>query len=115
MAGYTPASETVAITAISAAAAYISLHTGDGGTTGALELTGGTYVRVLTTWGAVTSGLVNGSSVALNVPSGTTITHWGLWTTLTGGTFHFCGALFIPEVFAASGTYQITPTLSATN
>lgn len=111
---FTSAADTVAITAVKNAATFISLHTGDPSTTGANEVTGGTYARVATTWGTVTAGSVTGLPVAINVPAGTTITYWGLWTAITAGTFYFGGLLAAAETFGAAGTYSLTPTLTAT-
>lgn len=111
---YTAAADTTAITAVKNAATFISLHTADPSTTGTNEVTGGTYARVATTWGTVTAGSTTGSAATINVPSGTTITHWGLWTAGTAGTFYYGGALAASEVFGAAGTYALTPTLTAT-
>lgn len=113
--GYTTAAENAAITGIKSAATFISLHTADPSTGGTSEVLGGTYARVATTWGSVGGGSVTGSAAQINVPSGTTITHWGLWTAGTSGTFHYGGALPAPESFGAAGTYSLTPTLTATN
>lgn len=113
--GYTATARTAAITAVKSAATFISLHTADPGTAGANELTGGSYGRVATTWGAVTDGSVTGSAATINVPAGTTITHWGLWSAGSGGTFYVGGPLSAPEDFGSAGTYALTPTLNAVN
>lgn len=110
---FTSAADTTAITAVKNAATFISLHTADPSTTGTNEVTGGTYARVATTWGSVTAGSVTGTAVVVNIPAGTTITHWGLWTASTSGTFYFGGALAASEVYGAAGTYTLTPTLTA--
>lgn len=112
---FTNSALTDAISGVKNAATFISLHTADPGTTGASEVAGGTYARVATNWGPVTNGSVTGSAATINVPSGTTITHWGLWTTGTGGTFKYGGTLPANESFGAAGTYAATPTLNATN
>jgi hypothetical protein len=112
---FTTAADTTAITAVKNAATWISLHTGDTSTTGANEVTGGTYARVQATWGTVTAGSVTANtSVVINVPAGTTITYWGLWTASTGPTFYFGGILAASETFGAAGTYSLLPTLTAT-
>lgn len=112
---YTTAADNTAIAAVKGAASYISLHTGDPSTTGTNEVTGGSYARVQTTWpGSPTGGSVTGSAVVINVPAGTTITYWGLWTASTSGTFYFGGILAASETFGAAGTYSLTPTLTAT-
>lgn len=112
---YTIAAENAAVTGIKNAATFISLHTADPGLTGASEVLGGTYARVATSWGTVASGSVTGTAATINVPAATTITHWGLNTAGTAGTFYYGGTLPASETFGAAGTYALTPTLSATN
>lgn len=70
----------IALAAIVANYGSISLHTGDPGTTGAAEVTGGSYARQTTTWGTPAGAQVTGSQVTLNVPAGVTISYWGLWS-----------------------------------
>lgn len=94
---------------------WISLHSADPGTTGANEISGGTYSREQTDWPAPAASAVTGSAVTLDVPSGTTITHWGLWSAASGGTFIFGGPLPASETFGSNGTYSLTPTLSASD
>lgn len=98
---------------VATAATYISAHTADPSGTGASEVTGGTYARQQTTWGAASGGSRIGSQVHIPVPSGTTVTHWGLWTAASGGTFKGAWALGAQEVFGADGTLDHTPTLTA--
>lgn len=112
---FTTAAENTAVDAVTAAANLISLHTSDPGDTGTgTEVTGGTYARVATTWGAAANSSATGSSVTLDVPSGTTISHWGLWSD-DGLTFYYGGALPASETFGSNGTYSLTPTVSATD
>lgn len=117
MSGFSVSAENKAVEAIKAAATFISLHDGDPGeTTGANEISGGTYARIATTWPAsATNSSITGSAVTLNVPAGENITHWGLWSTVTAGTFYFSGPLPAPETFGSNGTYSLTPTLSASD
>lgn len=94
-----------------AQALYMSLHTADPGTTGANEVTGGNppYARLAITW---TAGAVDGVYTGtlprmFDIPSGVTITHAGLWTAATGGTF--LDANDLPDAtFPAQGTLEIT-------
>lgn len=111
--GYTNASKNVALDAIGSAASYISFHTADPGSTGTSEVAGGSYARVQTTWGAASAASKAGSQITANIPASTTITHWGLWTASTSGTFHYGGALSASETFGGAGTYLFTPTLTA--
>jgi len=73
--------------AYSEAAAYVSLHTADPGTTGASEVSGGGYSRAVITWiPGPTDGQVTGSAI-VTTAAGLAITHVGLWTAPSGGTF----------------------------
>jgi hypothetical protein len=111
--GYTNVSKNTALDAIGTAATYISFHTSDPGSTGTGEVTGGTYARVQTTWGSASAASKAGSQITSNIPAATTITYWGLWTAVSGGTFHYGGALSASESFGGAGTYLFTPTLTA--
>ena len=70
------------------AAVYVSLHTDDPGSTGANEVTGGSYARQLLTLSAPSDGQTSNSADIIfdNMPA-VTVTHIGLWTAATGGTF----------------------------
>lgn len=89
---------------------YASLHSANPGSTGANELTGGTpaYARQALTWNAASAGSKTLSDTPLfDVPASTTITHVGLWSAATGGTYY--GYVDVTdEVFAAQGTYTVT-------
>jgi hypothetical protein len=111
--GFTNAAKNAAVDGIAAAATYLSLHTADPGTTGASEVTGGTYARVATSWSASSAGSKPGSATTLNVPASTTIGWWGLWTAASGGTFHYGGTIPASEAYGSAGTYVLTPTLTA--
>lgn len=71
-----------------ASTVYVSLHTGDPGTTGTAEASGGSpaYARKQSTWTSGTGGVLTGSQVTIDVPAGT-YTYAGLWTASTSGTF----------------------------
>lgn len=107
------------VNGIAAAATRISFHTGDPGSTGASEVSG--TGRPATTWAAASASSSpvgrkrDGSQVSAPIPAGTTVTHWGLWTAASGGTFKYGGALDAPEAFGSAGTIQHTPTLIVTN
>lgn len=73
---------------------YGSLHTATPGTTGASEVTGGTYGRQSTTYGSASSG-VEATTNAQNwtlMPS-CTVTYFGEWTAQTVGTYLGGGSL----------------------
>ena len=94
---------------------FASLHTAAPGTTGLNEVSGGSYARVAVTYSAASGGQMQISSTAtLNVPAGTTVTHVGLFSASTAGTFY---ASFDPadEAFGSDGTLDLTGfTLSLT-
>jgi len=117
MAGFNDTALNLAVNAIAGAGTYISAHTADPGTTGTSEVTGGSpaYARKQTTWAAAGSGATGGdragSQVSIDIPAGTTVTHWGIWSAVTSGTFYGGFALGASEVFGAQGVLQHTPTL----
>lgn len=119
MAGYTDSALDDMLGGIAAAAQRISFHTADPGTTGASEVSG--TGRPATTWAAAAADAVtggrkrDGSEVSAPIPGGTTVTHWGLWTAASGGTFKYGGALDAPETFGSAGTIEHTPTLVVDN
>lgn len=111
---YTAGARNAALDGVGAAGSWISLHTADPGTTGASEVPTGVYARKQTTWGAAASSSKTGSAVVIDVPASTTVSYWGLWTAVSGGTFFYGGSLPTPEAFSSQGQYALTPTLTAT-
>src|SRR5689334_20087907 len=105
-----PAGRNIALDAVGAAADYVSIHSGDPGTTGANELAGGSYARQAKTWNAASGGNLDDSNApTFNIPPNASISHFGLWDSPTGGTFLGGGTLSTPETYsAAGGTYQLT-------
>lgn len=88
---------------------FVSLHTADPGTTGASEVTGGTYARVAVTWNAASGGTVtNSGALSINLPASTTAAYFGVWSASTAGTYYIGGALS-PSVTtgASAGTVTI--------
>jgi hypothetical protein len=87
-------------------ATHLSLHTADPGDTGASEVAGGSYAREAVTWAAASGGpkAITNTPV-FQVPSSTTITHFGLWSAVSGGTWRGGAALPSPEAFSSPGTY----------
>jgi hypothetical protein len=92
-------------------AVYASIHTSDPGTSGTGELTGGSpaYARKPVTWNAASAGnLDNNANPLFDIPAGSTITHFGLWSAATAGTFYGGNALSASETFGGQGTYTLT-------
>lgn len=110
-----PALQTTALNAVATAYSWFSLHTADPGVSGASEAAG--VGREQTAWGAVTPPSRPGGEVLFSIPSGglpLTVTHWGMWTAESGGTFGEGGALPEPFTFETAGNYRLTPTLTFT-
>lgn len=110
---YTAAAKNAALDGIGAAGSWISLHTADPSTTGANEVPTGVYARKQTTWGAAASSSKTGSAVVIDVPAATTVSHWGINTLVSGGTFFYGGTLPSSEAYSSAGQYSLTPTLTA--
>lgn len=104
--------ETLAV-AYGSAATHVSLHTGNPGTSGASEVSGGGYARKPITWTAGTSDGVVTGSVTIDVPASTTVTYTGVWTALTGGTF-LDAASVTSQAFASAGQYTVNLTFTQT-
>lgn len=85
--GIPNATHKAASDAIAALGRYISVHTGaGGGTTGANEASGGSYVRKQTTWTSGATGTNSGAEVNIPVAAGT-YTEGGIWSAVSSGTF----------------------------
>ena len=92
---------------------YVSLHTADPGTTGASEVSGGTYARVAVTWNAPSSGSVtNSGSLSINLPASTTAAYFGVWSASTSGSYYIGGALS-PSVTTGGSAGVVTIAASA--
>ena len=91
---------------------FASAHSGDPGATGtANELTGGSpaYARKAITWASATSATPSVKALAatfpvFDIPAGSTVSHVGFWTLVTGGTYGGCIDV-TDEVYAGQGTY----------
>lgn len=94
---------------------FVSLHTADPGTTGASETSYGSYGRATvarTSGGWTCSGLtvvpVANVDFAQCSSSTATITHFGLWDTISGGKF-LVGGTVSPNISVSTG---VTPRLT---
>lgn len=91
-------------------ATHLSLHTASPGTTGANESSGGSpaYARQSVDWNTASGGAIDLDGVAtFDVPA-STISHFGVWSAVSGGTFYGGGSLSSSEVFSAQGQYVAT-------
>ena len=101
-------------TAYASAAPDGALFTADPGTSGSAtgEVTGGSpaYARKSCGWGSASASVVSGSAT-FDVPSGTTVTFFGVTASATAGTADVRDRVSITsQAFASQGTYTITPT-----
>lgn len=88
---------------------YISLHTGDPGTTGANEVTGGSYARQQVPFNAAASkSAVNTSAINFTLMPTATVTHIGVWDASSGGNFECGGALSTSITKSAGQTLTLT-------
>jgi hypothetical protein len=94
---------------------YISLHTADPGATGASEqsLTGSpAYARKIAVFDAAVAGVRQmNADVSINLPAAT-ITHFGVWSAATGGTFH-CGGDIADVTFTGQAIYKVLASLTS--
>ncbi|MEV6219813.1 hypothetical protein [Nocardia sp. NPDC051833] len=90
---------------------WVSLHTGDPGTTGTAEASGGSYARVQGTWTSGTGGALTMAELTFNAPSGS-FSYAGLWSASSGGTFHDKCALAPSITLGSAGTIKVTPSFS---
>lgn len=97
-----------------ALATHASLHTADPGTTGTSEVTGGSpaYARIPLTWTAGGSDGIYTSSATFNLPATTAVTHVGLWSALTGGSFRDKTVCAISSGSQRTVTVNITATVT---
>ena len=119
MAGYSTPVKILLLNTVIAQGAWISMHTDDPLATGINEVSGSPYARVQTTWGTPAGtdqapATVTGTTpVVISIPANTTITHWGLWSAQTGGSWVTGWILPKPAIYTStSGIYTITPVLS---
>jgi hypothetical protein len=111
MSAYIPAAKVIMLDALAAQAGFVSLHTGDPGTTGANEMTGTGYARTAITWAASANGTKQGVGAKQTVPAGKTVAFFGLWSAATGGTF--LGPQDCPdEVYNGAGDFTATVNLT---
>jgi hypothetical protein len=93
--------------------AYVSLHSADPGTTGASELSGGTYARVAVSWSTPASGATsNTGALTINIPASTTAAYFGVWSALTTGTYYIGGALS-PTITTGTSAGTVTIAVGA--
>jgi len=100
----------LAVSAVLAETGWVSLHTGDPGTTGAFEVTGAPYMRQAISWSEPSGGVVtNVAGAVVPLPPNVTITYFGLWNAQTAGDFAVGGALSAVTTTTTTQNYQVGP------
>jgi hypothetical protein len=73
------------------------------------EVTGGSYKRIKTTWGAAAGGSITDTAAeVLTIPAATTVTDIGFWEAESTGKLTSAVKAEAPEVFAKEGEYKIS-------
>lgn len=94
--------------------AYVSLHTGDPGETGANECSGNGYARKSTAgsdWNAASSGSIsNANDITFATPTGSwgTVSHFGIWDASSGGNFLAGGAVDVAQEPVSGNTVKFS-------
>lgn len=95
-------------TAYSETTGYVSLHTGDPGTTGASEVVGGSYGRQAAPAVASSSGTyTSNANIDFTSMPAATVTHVGIWDAVSSGNFLTGGALSASKSVGAGDTFRI--------
>ena len=102
MAGLSAATEVLVLNTI-LTGVFVSLHTADPGDSGASEVSGGSYVRQSVAFANAGSNPTIASNNALvQFPAATAawgmITHFGLWTAATAGSYRGAWPVAIPKI-----------------
>jgi hypothetical protein len=91
------------------------LFTGDPGTADAAtnEVTGGSpaYARKALSWGAPSASAIVSGATVFDVPSGTTVTYFGVASSSTAAAATVGDSVSVTsQAFASQGTYTVTAT-----
>jgi hypothetical protein len=106
-------------TAYGTAAPNGALFTADPGTTGTVtgEVNGGSpaYARKGLSWGTAAASAITSAATAFDVPTGTTITYFGVTVSATAATADLRDRVAVTsQAFASQGTYTVTATYTQT-
>lgn len=97
----------IAVVLVPATTYYLSLHSADPGTTGASEISGGSYARQAYVPTSASAGAESNTAL-ITVPNlgAVSITHIGIWNAATVGTY-LIGAPLTTPITAASIQFGI--------
>lgn len=89
----------------SATSTWGGLHTATPGTTGASETSGGGYARIQFSAGTPSAGSIsNTGTMTFTTAGSTAVTHVGIWSAVTTGTYYI-GAALASSVTAVTITF----------
>ena len=95
----------IMLDALAAVTDEVSLHNDDPSTTGANELTGGSYARLAPAFAASSGGeKALSAELQFDVPAASTVAWVGFWA---ASVFVAKAQLAAPEVYAGAGTYTL--------
>lgn len=92
--------------------AWISLHSGDPGTTGANAISSVARVQCSS---PASNNNTDWAAVTFSVPAGVTATHFGVWSASTGGTFRWGDSLGGSATFTFAGQLIVVVRLNVRN
>lgn len=94
---------------IRTAVTHVSLHTAQPNASGSSEVSGGTYARQAETSAASSGGVIDfaATDLAFTLMPAVTVTHFGLWSASTAGTFYGWGTC-TNRTLLAGDTYNLT-------
>lgn len=102
------AGENAAANGLATVCAYQSLNSASPATTGANEISGGSYARIASPFSTASGGTAATSgSQTWNVPASTTVAYTGWLSAITAGTYEFGAPLSASVTFTGAGTYTI--------
>ena len=107
---YTNAVKNEAVDAMTALGSWITVHTGDPGTTGANRVVA--LAPLQTVWPDATSGQTIGTQLVFANAPALHYTHFGVWADAAMTTFRWGFALDPGVTYDAPGTLYITPRLT---
>jgi hypothetical protein len=83
---------------------HVSVHSSDPGAGGANQIS----TRQSVAWNTATgTNLDSNGTQVFDITAGQTVSHVGLWSASTSGTFYGAKALPAPETFSNAGTFTI--------
>lgn len=109
---FTTAADNAGVAGLIGAGTWIGAHTASPGTASNEIVYANSGTRAQSTFPAPANGASTGSQVSLNIPAGTSVQAYSLWSAQTAGTLLGTWAMGTNETFGNAGIMQFTPTIS---